>query len=94
MYGLFIDYTIFVKVFVNVVTYPDTIFAYLLTLGNCYTYAIARFVELEVAVSIFLVEVALFFEHTDDFITVELPDRFAHHSVGQRFISVDARDCR
>ena len=43
---------------------PDTIFAYLLTLGNCYTYAIARFVELEVAVSIFLVEVALFFEHT------------------------------
>ena len=49
------------------------------------TYAIARFVELEVAVSIFLVEVALFFEHTDDFITVELPDRFAHHSVGQRF---------
>ena len=87
-----INYTVVVAVFIDVVTYPDARFADGLVLRDGYLDAVARFVEQEVAVGTFLVEISFFLEHTDYFIAVELPDRFAHHGVGQCFRTVDSRN--
>ena len=87
-----INYTVVVAVFIDVVTYPDARFADGLVFRDGYLDAVARFVEQEVAVGTFLVEISFFLEHTDYFIAVELPDRFAHHGVGQCFRTVDSRN--
>ena len=83
---------VLVAVFIDVVTYPDARFADGLVFRDGYLDAVARFVEQEVAVGTFLVEISFFLEHTDYFIAVELPDRFAHHGVGQCFRTVDSRN--
>ena len=87
-----VNHAVIVAVFIDIVAYPDARFADGLALRYGYRYAVADFVEQEVAVGTFLVEITFFLEHADDLIAIELSDRFAYHGIGQCFRTVDARD--